>query len=206
MFARGLRNSMRWRGTRPAPSCRRRIASISPADSPFEEINVLRNGAHYGWPYCYDMDKATPIWARTGAMDCRSAVHTKPARLMPPHAAPLSMLYYDGAMFPQLRGRLLMTWHGYRPTGARLVAFDVDAKGIPILTPHARYAQYSTGGTVNTKPYPGPASEPLILTPHWDKRAGLRPMGTPVGLGGRRGRSDLGNRGQERHDPAHRTG
>jgi glucose/arabinose dehydrogenase len=32
------------------------------------------------------------------------------------------------------------------------------------------------------KPYPGPASEPLLLTPGWDKRRGVRPMGTPVGL------------------------
>jgi len=183
MFARGLRNSLALARHASGTILQAENSIDFPsAHSPFEELNVLRNGAHYGWPYCYDMDKAAPAWAHTGAMDCRSAAHEKPARLLPPHAAPLSMLYYDGAMFPQLRGRLLMTWHGYRPTGARVVAFTVDAKGIPVFTRHARYAEYSTGGTVNTRSYPGPASEPLILTPHWDKRAGLRPMGTPVGL------------------------
>jgi glucose/arabinose dehydrogenase len=72
-------------------------------------------------------------------MDCNSSAHAKPARLLPPHSSPLDMLYYDGAMFPELRGRLLMSWHGYRPAGARLVAFTVDSQGIPHATPKAHY-------------------------------------------------------------------
>jgi glucose/arabinose dehydrogenase len=183
MLARGLRNSLAMArhlsGT--LLQAENSIDFRSPG-SPFEELNVLRDGAHYGWPYCYDMEKPAPVWARTRAMDCRSAAHEKPVRLLPPHSAPLSMLYYDGVLFPQLRGHLLMTWHGYEPTGARLVAFAVDPKGIPTLIPRAQYSRYSLGEGVDMTPYPGPASEPLILTPQWDGRAGLRPMGTPVGL------------------------
>lgn len=181
MFARGLRNSL--------AMVRHSSGTILQAEnsidfhddhSPFEEINVLHAGAHYGWPYCFDMTKVTPVWAATH-VDCRTK-YTPPARLMPPHAAPLSMLYYDGAMFPQLRGRLLMTWHGYKPTGARIVAFAVDEKGLPVLTPNARYPEYNSTHVVTTRPYPGPASEPAILTPGWDRIPGTRPMGTPVGL------------------------
>ena len=65
-------------------------------------------------------------------------------RLLPPHGAPLSMLYYDGAMFPQLRGKLLIALHGYRPAGARIAAFTVDRRGIPLLTPNAHYDMYAT--------------------------------------------------------------
>ena len=76
-------------------------------------------------------------------MDCNGPAYTKPVRLLPPHSAPLSMLYYDGAMFPQLRGKLLIALHGYRPAGARIAAFTVDRRGIPLLTPNAHYDAYA---------------------------------------------------------------
>jgi glucose/arabinose dehydrogenase len=151
------------------------------ADRPYDEINVLKQGAFYGWPYCYDLDQPTPAWAGTGAMDCRSPAHARPILLLPPHAAPLGAVYYDGAMFPGLRGKLLMSWHGYRPTGSRIVAFDVDASGIPVVTPHARYPEYGPSGVL-TKAYTGPAAEPLVLTPGWDLKSGSRPAGAPVAL------------------------
>jgi glucose/arabinose dehydrogenase len=183
VFARGLRNSLALVRHRSGTLLQAENGIDFPdTDSPFEKLNVLRSGAHYGWPYCYDMDQAAPVWSGTGAMDCASSDYTKPVRLLPPHAAPLSMLYYDGAMFPRLRGRLLMTWHGYQPAGARIAAFTVDRRGIPLLVPHARYAAYSMGDDIVTKPYPGPASEPLLLTQNWNEISGQRPKGTPVGL------------------------
>jgi glucose/arabinose dehydrogenase len=182
MFVRGLRNSLALvRHSSGTILQAENSIDFNAQHSPFEELNILRTGAHYGWPYCHDMMRVTPVWARAG-IDCRNGVYEKPAQLLPPHAAPLSMLYYSGAMFPRLRGKLLMTWHGYRPAGARVVAYSVDAKGIPLVTPRARYWEYDPGGAPVARPYPGPASEPLILTPGWDKRAGTRPMGTPVGL------------------------
>jgi glucose/arabinose dehydrogenase len=151
------------------------------ADRPYDEINVIRQGAFYGWPYCYDLDQSTPAWAGTGAMDCGSSAHARPILLLPPHSAPLGALYYEGAMFPGLRGKLLMSWHGYRPTGSRIVAFDVDGAGIPLVKPHARYSEYGPSGVL-TKAYTGPAAEPLVLTPGWDLKSGSRPVGAPVAL------------------------
>jgi glucose/arabinose dehydrogenase len=157
---------------------------FAPADTPFEELNVLRQGAHYGWPYCYDMGSANPAWAPLQVMDCSSDAHTKPVRLLPPHGAPLSMLYYDGVMFPELRGKLLISLHGYRVAGARIAAFAVDRRGIPLLAPNAHYDAYAgpDGDETTSLPYPGPASEPLLLTPGWNKVSGSHPMGAPLGL------------------------
>lgn len=185
VFARGLRNSL--------ALARHSSGTLLQAEnnidytttySPYEELNILRAGAHYGWPYCYDMSDAAPAWASTGAMDCKSAAHEKPARLLPPHAAPLSMLYYNGAMFPQLQGNLLMSWHGYKPTGARIAAFKVDDHGVPLLSSHARYAIFAneTGDASAEKRYAGPASDAFILTPGWNRVDGVRPRGAPVGL------------------------
>lgn len=155
-----------------------------PADSPFEKLNVLVQGAHYGWPYCYDVASANPAWQANNAMDCTSSAYAKPVRLLPPHGAPLSMLYYDGAMFPELRGKLLISLHGYRPAGARIAAFAVDRRGIPLLARNAHYDAYAgpDGDQVTSLPYPGPASNALLLTPGWNNVKDSHPMGAPLGL------------------------
>jgi glucose/arabinose dehydrogenase len=151
------------------------------ADRPYDEINVIKRDGHYGWPYCYDTDQPTPAWAAAHP-DCASPTYEKPAAFLPPHSAPLGAVYYSGPMFPALGGKLLMSWHGYRPTGSRIVAFDVDAAGIPLVVSHAQYPEYSNG-TIKFSSYrAGPAAEPAVLTPGWDLKPGTRPAGAPVGL------------------------
>jgi glucose/arabinose dehydrogenase len=183
IVARGLRNSLVLvRHSSGTILQGENSYDFAPAeDRPYDEINIIKPGAFYGWPYCYDLDRPTPAWAAVGALDCGSPAHTRPVALLPPHAAPLGAVYYQGGMFPRLRGKLLMTWHGYRATGSRIVAFDVDAAGVPVLTPQARYSEYGRAGVVQ-KLYGGPAAEPLILTPGWDLKEGVRPAGAPVAL------------------------
>ena len=53
---------------------------------------------------------------------------------MPPHAAPLGMFYYQGDKFPELKGKLVVGLHGYRPTGGRVIFYDVDGDGFPIIS------------------------------------------------------------------------
>lgn len=180
LFARGLRNSLALaRHSSGTLVQAENSIDYAPEDRPFEELNVLRPGAHYGWPYCFDNGTRTPVWTGQAAEPC--ATTTKPHSLLPPHSAPLGMLYYDGDMFPNLRGRLLISLHGYRAPGARIVAFDVGADGLPATRAGARYPVYR-GGKVVMLPYPGQAAESRVLTPGWDLKAGVRPMGTPVGL------------------------
>ena len=150
---------------------------LTTPDRPFDEINRLTRGSDHGWPYCTDMATAMPGWT---ARQARCGSRTAPVSLLPPHAAPLSMLYYDGAMFPELRGRMLMSWHGYRRAAGRVVAFETDADGAPLTDVRARYAIYPRGSL----PYPAaaPAPRARVLTPGWNAQAGRHPMGAPVGL------------------------
>ena len=54
---------------------------------------------------------------------------------MPPHGAPLGMLYYTGDKFADLKDRLIVSLHGYKPTGSRVLAYDTDERGFPKVTP-----------------------------------------------------------------------
>ena len=126
------------------------------ATRPPEEVNLIRQGGFYGWPYCWGADKTADAFAAHPPVDCRTG-QDRPWLLLPPHAAPLAMAWYRGAMLPQLQGRLLMAWHGYRATGSRVVAFAADAQGRP-------------------KP------DPLVLTPGWGPQPGVRPRGAPAGV------------------------
>ncbi|RZJ05671.1 MAG: gluconolaconase [Brevundimonas sp.] len=150
---------------------------LSTPDRPFDEINRLTQGGDYGWPYCTDMATALPGWT---ARQARCGQRTAPVSLLPPHAAPLAMVYYDGAMFPELRGRMLMTWHGYRRAAGRVVAIETDAQGAPLTDVRARYAVYPSGSL--SYPAAAPAPRARVLTPGWNAQPGRHPMGAPVGL------------------------
>jgi hypothetical protein len=204
VYARGLRNTMAMvfhaGGTFMLADNGRDFPEI---ERPHEEINVLRPGAHYGWPYCYDFTAVSPEWrdiarCRQGAsiIAGEAGVYQTPYILLPPHSAPLDMLYYQGPAFPQLQGRLIVGLHGYRETGHRIIAFAVDADGLPQLLADPRTAVYyvddprsiggSTGATA-VRPY-RPDAGLLRAAQHseiisgWSASQGLRPMGSPVGL------------------------
>jgi glucose/arabinose dehydrogenase len=156
VFVRGLRNSLALTRTR-AGSILQAENSIDLADPawPPEELNVLKAGAHYGWPYCMGANQPAPAW-KARKISC--APFRQPALLLPAHGAPLDLIEYRGAMFPELAGRLIVSLHGYRPTGSRLLAYELDAAGLP------------------------KASKPLDLTPGWRAVRGRRPAGAPVGV------------------------
>ena len=180
ILARGLRNSVAL-GVHRSGTVLQGENSYDFDDRrhPFDEVNRIEAGKAYGWPYCYDIRSPTPGWKATSTIRCASSAHTAPVLLLPPHSAPLSLLWYDGAMFPSLRGRLLLSLHGFRGTGGRIVAYATDANGLPVATKNAHYPVY--GGAA--QPYATmPSADAFELTPGWDKAAGKRPQGSPVGL------------------------
>lgn len=178
VYASGLRNSVALvRHGSGAVYQAENSVDLDAPDRPFDEINRLTSGGHYGWPYCTDMATALPGWTATQA---RCGERTAPVSLLPPHAAPLAILYYEGAMFPELRGRMLMSWHGYRRAAGRVVAVETDASGAPLTDVRARYAIYPRGSMAY--PQAAPAPRARVLTPGWSAQRGRHPQGSPAGM------------------------
>ena len=176
VFASGLRNSIAlMRHPSGTVLQAENSVDLTTPEHPFDEVNVLRQGGHYGWPYCVDLATPLPGWP---ARQARCGDREQPVALLPPHAAPLDMIYYEGAMFPELRGRLLMTWHGYRRTGGRITAVETDAEGVPLTDVGGRYAVYPRGSLAY--PTGAPSVKGKVLTPGWDRVAGRQPRGSPV--------------------------
>ncbi len=180
-------------------------------EEPYEEINIIDlkdDGYNYGWPYCYNAHAISPefLFAQnakaalrkrfSSPLDCASKLpsaksnYKPPHALMPPHVAPLHMAYYSGLMFPELNGKLLMSWHGHQPTGQRLVAYDVDAQGLPVVSvppPDFSFRVNQRSGCPSQKPF-APRGGFERVAPYsevisgWDARRGVRPKGAPVGF------------------------
>jgi glucose/arabinose dehydrogenase len=200
VFARGLRNSMALavHPQFPAPGFAfmqgENGRDLPDIYKPNEEINALEKGRHYGWPYCYDLTTASPeykafLLTRTPYQNLCSgnAIYKQPYSLLPPHAAPLSMFYYQADKFPELKGKLVVGLHGYRPTGSRVIFYDVDAKGFPVISPAPVNYNVSCAAQP-TRPFQTeqeprvPAAAFKELISDWHRLNGVRPQGAPVGM------------------------
>lgn len=137
VLARGLRNSMAmaveprtgtlWQGENARDSIHAAMPGlINDNELPHDELNAIVSGGDYGWPYCYDMGTPSPEYPTA---PCGN--YLAPARLLPAHAAPLGMTFYNATQFPSLyRESLLVAYHGYRRHGHRVVALLDEGKGV----------------------------------------------------------------------------
>lgn len=167
VYARGLRNAMgmAWSAQgelvvteNGRDSIHQADARLNDATLPHDELNVVRAGGDYGWPYCYDRNRLSPEYRKNPKL-CRTAI--APAMLLPAHSAPLGIARYpsDGVI-EGLRGRYLIALHGYRDTGHRLIAVDANSAGQPagktteVIGKWARSERQPMGAPVEARPSP----------------------------------------------------
>jgi glucose/arabinose dehydrogenase len=161
VFARGISNAM---GFAFLPDGRLVAASngrdnidsadprLSDAALPHDTLLLIERGANYGWPYCFDANRPSPEYPR---FNC--ALMRAPTLLLPPHAAPLSMIRYTGTRLKSLTGKLILGYHGYRALGHRIVALPMSTDGLQ----HGPEENIVSG---------------------WTTLAGVRPQGFPSAL------------------------
>jgi len=161
-LAYGLRNSMGIVELKPGEIVQFNNGMDFEAEgSPMEEVNLIEPGAHYGWPYCYERGKLNKKYKRTffnrkvPKINCSK--YKNPIGLLPAHSAPLDAHVYSGEMFPEFKGKVLVSLHGYRKSGQRIVSMDLDTAN-------------KTNDTF----------EEVVFG--WQASEGIRPKGAPVGL------------------------
>ncbi len=124
VFAEGLRNSvgLAWDPARgemwASDNGRDRLGDNLPPD----EINTVREGKDYGWPYCYGNGIPDPKF--NDPRRCKNTI--APIVELQAHSAPLGLAFYGADQFPEeYKGDLFVAYHGSWnrsvPTGYKLV-------------------------------------------------------------------------------------
>ena len=111
IFAKGLRNSvgLAWDPMKGEMWATENGRDWLGDDLPPEEINLIREGEDYGWPYCYGDRSPDPEF--NDRERCRKTVG--PAVQFQAHSAPLGLTFYYGNSFPkEFKGDLFVAYHG----------------------------------------------------------------------------------------------
>jgi len=102
-------------------------------DIPPEEIDILKDGGDFGWPYCWGNRQPNPEYSKPGRCDGT----IPPALMMQAHSAPLGITFLKGAtqLPAAYQGDALVAFHGSWnrsvPTGAKVVRIRI-ADGKPV--------------------------------------------------------------------------
>jgi glucose/arabinose dehydrogenase len=102
-------------------------------DLPPDEINIILEGSHYGWPYCYGKRVHDDTFDPNGAHR-EFCADTIPSFIdVPAHSAPLGLAFFPAEWPQEFRYNLLVAYHGSwnrtEPTGYKVVRYKLDAAG-----------------------------------------------------------------------------
>ncbi|MFZ5449767.1 MAG: PQQ-dependent sugar dehydrogenase [Thermodesulfobacteriota bacterium] len=102
-------------------------------DLPPDEINLIMEGANYGWPWCYGKRIHDGQFDPSGSHRefCKDTI---PSFIdMPAHSAPLGLAFFPKSWPQEFRYNLLVAYHGSwnrsEPTGYKVVRYKLDTAG-----------------------------------------------------------------------------
>jgi len=135
VFASGTRNAV---GFVFHPSTNEIYATENSRDLlgeniPPDEINIIKEGKDYGWPYCYANNIPDPFGIDIPGSLC---LGREPSFVnLQAHSAPLGLTFYNSKQFPkEFQGDLFVAYHGSWnrkiPTGYKIVVIDLETKQV----------------------------------------------------------------------------
>ena len=100
---------------------------------PPDEINLIMEGEHYGWPWCYGKRVHDDQFDPSGSHR-EFCTGTLPSFIdLPAHSAPLGLAFFPKEWPKEFRYNLLVAYHGSwnrsEPTGYKVVRYKLDAAG-----------------------------------------------------------------------------
>jgi glucose/arabinose dehydrogenase len=82
-------------------------------DVPPDEIDLIEDGKHYGFPFFYGQSVESHVPEISSAPRTLQASEViKPALELPAHASPLGLTFYTGTQFPEEYRTMFVTLHG----------------------------------------------------------------------------------------------
>lgn len=123
-------------------------------DLPPDEVNVLLNGADYGWPYCYGANTQDPFGRERGvACDTK----TPSTIALPAHVAPLGLTFVPDDGWPEeWRGDLIIAYHGSwnrsEPAGYEVHRFNLGTDSSEIADAGSFISGWAQGGRASGRP------------------------------------------------------
>ena len=102
-------------------------------NTPPDEIDIIRDGKDYGWPYCYGDKMHDNNFDPANTHGCGNT--ETPIYEIPAHSAPLGLTFINSAQFPaDWQGDLLVAYHGSWnrsvATGFKIVHMKVNGNSI----------------------------------------------------------------------------
>ncbi|MFT4038550.1 MAG: PQQ-dependent sugar dehydrogenase, partial [Thermomicrobiales bacterium] len=136
IFAAGLRNTIGWGW---APDTGQLWGMDHGSDwrgdeQPPEELNLIEQGKNYGWPFCFADQQVDAFLSQkpVGATPEQYCANTEaPVLTTDAHSAPIAMVFYEGAQFPEeytgdafvaMRG----SWNRSNPVGYKVARIHFE--------------------------------------------------------------------------------
>ena len=97
---------------------------------PRGELNIIREGVHYGWPFCHNNRVKDPRFGNQ--LDCEKT--QPPAHTFTAHMAPLGLAFYQSGSLPKKYDNSLFiafhgSWNRSVPAGYKVVRVVLNEKG-----------------------------------------------------------------------------
>ncbi len=180
IFARGLRNAV---GLAVDPGTGALWAAVNGRDLlgddlPPEYVSEVRDGDHFGWPFC-NVGVPDPDLGHLGnCMQTRA-----PTYFLPAHSAPLGIAFYTGQQFPaEYRGDLFVALHGSwnrsQPQGYKVVRVT-QSGGTPGTVQDFATGWLPSEARCNNRPADAERNTGICRADVWG-----RPVGLAVGPDG----------------------
>jgi glucose/arabinose dehydrogenase len=107
-------------------------------DLPPDEVNIIKEGGFYGWPYCYGRKTQDKDWndSEEARNICNNSIPTSVN--LQAHSAPLGLAFiYHEAWPVDWQGDLLVVYHGSWnrtvPTGYKIVKVNLRNQNEPLV-------------------------------------------------------------------------
>ena len=97
---------------------------------PKEELNIIKNGKHYGWPYCYE----SQVFDQDIGLNFDCSKTEVPAYTFVAHMAPLGLAFYQKGTLPKRYNHSVFiafhgSWNRSVPSGYKVVRLKLDPMG-----------------------------------------------------------------------------